>query len=62
MNELDEKGKSEVERIMNLALDWLDTWDVLGEGKDKEPEKSRVAAMHKLKDAVTALALKAQNQ
>lgn len=52
---------SDVENIMNLALDWLGAWDVTGEGVNKDPIETRIKAMHKMKDAVFALALKAQN-
>jgi isopentenyl phosphate kinase len=58
---LNKRHAQEVENIMNLALDWLGTWDVTGGMKNKEPQKIRVEAMHKMKDAVTALALKAQS-
>lgn len=57
---LNKQLASEVENIMNLALDWLGTWDVTGEGVNKDPIKTRIKAMHKMKDAVSALALKAQ--
>lgn len=59
---LNKQGKKEVKEIMDLALSWLSSWDVVGEGKSKEPEKRRVEAMHQLKDAVTKLAFKAQNK
>ena len=58
---LNKELASEVENIMNLALDWLGTWDVTGEGANIDPIKTRINAMHKMKDAVSALALKAQN-
>ena len=53
------RQKKEIEIVMNLALDWLDTWDILDNKKHPAPEKVRVAAMHKLKDAVTGLVIKA---
>jgi len=52
---LNKEQNEEVENIMSLALDWLMAWDVVGEGEDKQPEKKRIAAMHRLKEGVAGL-------
>lgn len=59
---LTDEQKKEVENIMDLAFDWLDTWDVLGGGEEKTPPHVRVAARLKLKIAVSKLALKERSQ
>ncbi len=59
---MSKKINADVEVIMDLALEWLMTWDVVDEGKNKEPEKVRCAAREKLKDAVTELAKKAHSK
>lgn len=55
---LTEAQDAEVERIMSLAMDWLMTWDVVGEGADIAPEKERTAARNRLKDAVVGVVYK----
>ena len=55
---LNKEQSEEVENIMSLALDWLMAWDVVGEGKDKQHEKGRIAAMHRLKEGVVDLVCK----
>lgn len=60
MNELlDTEQKAEVDRVMDLALDWLMSWDVVGEGAEIESPQKRMAAMIRLKEAVTELVCKA---
>lgn len=52
---LTEPQEREVDRVMGLAMDWLTAWDVTGEMENPEPEKARIAAMHRLKEAVVGL-------
>lgn len=56
---LSEEQGNEVDKIMDLALDWLSSWDVVGEGADIAPEKQRIASMHRLKEGVIELVCKA---
>ena len=55
---LTKEQSAEVERIMELALDWLMSWDVT-DGSSPAPEKERVAAMHRLKEGVIGIVCKA---
>ena len=54
---LTKEQADEVERIMELALDWLMSWDVT-DGSRPAPEKERVAAMHRLKEGVIGIVCK----
>ena len=56
---LTKQQEQEVERVMDLAFRWQESWDVTGEMENPEPEKARIAAMHRLKEAVIGLVCEA---
>lgn len=56
---LTDEQKQEVERIMDLALDWLMTWDIVEEKRIPAPERERTAARLSLKESVIDLVCKA---
>lgn len=55
---LTDEQEKEVERIMNLAWLWLDSWDVVGNGDEKRTPDDRVVARLKLKAAISGLVVK----
>lgn len=51
--------RKEVDRIMELAMDWLMAWDVVGQGADIAPFEKRSAVWCHLRDNITGLVCKA---